>query len=99
MNKRDWKPATLASVVAAGDPIIVWCNNRACAYWHEHGQQYRVDLTVTDLAAYAEKLGGSVTFADFRKRLRCRHCGCRDVSTVVDRPYVTPGERQGGHAL
>jgi hypothetical protein len=23
--------------ITAGDPIVVWCNNKACGYWLEHG--------------------------------------------------------------
>jgi hypothetical protein len=47
-------------------------------------------LTVADLAAYAEKYGPTTTFVDFRARLRRRHCGSSDVSTIVDWYYKTP---------
>jgi hypothetical protein len=93
MTKHEWTRATLGSVSGAGDPIIVWCNNRACAYWIAHDAQYRGVLTVADLAALAEKYGADLTFVDFRARLRCRHCGSGDVSTIGDRTYETPLER------
>ena len=85
--------ATLGSAVGAGDPIAVWCNNPACGYWREHGAQYRAVLTAADLAFYAEKYGEAITFVEFRSRLRCRHCGSGDVSTIVDTRRETPGER------
>lgn len=85
--------ATLGYAVQAGHPITVWCNYRGCSYRQEHGQQYRNTLTVADLAAVAERYGADLPFIEFRKRLRCRHCGSGDVSTVVEQPYVTPAER------
>jgi hypothetical protein len=88
-----WKMATLGDAVAAGDPIAVWCNNRACGYWLEHGRQHHAVLTAADLAAFAEKYGANVAFIDFRARLRCRHCGSGDVSTIVDSRYETPTDR------
>jgi hypothetical protein len=78
---------------AAGDPITVWCDNRACSYVLEHGGPYRAVLSPSDLAGYAEKFGADVTFIEFRKRLRCRHCGSSDISTIVDSHYETPHER------
>jgi hypothetical protein len=90
---RDWRKATLGDAAAAGDPITVWCNKRACGYWREHGRQYRAVLFAADLAAYAERYGAATTFADFRTHLRCRYCGSGDVSTIVERAYVTPAER------
>jgi hypothetical protein len=80
-------------VARAGDPITVWCNNYGCSYRLNQGAQYRAVLTVPDLLALAERYGDDVPFADFRARLRCRHCGSGDVSTIVDSPYVKPGER------
>src|SRR4029077_17684308 len=49
-----WRRATLGDAARDGDPITVWCNNRACSYWLEHGRQYRATLTPGDLAAYAD---------------------------------------------
>jgi hypothetical protein len=93
-NKRViWRRMTLGEAAERGDPIVVWCNNRACGYWLEHGQQYRAVLSAADLAAYAERWGEAATFEDLRARLRCRHCGSGDVSTIVDTPYVPPAER------
>ena len=85
--------ATLGSAVARGDPIIVYCNNRACDYLIEHGEPYRAVLTPGDLARLAEKYGDDVTFIDFRARLRCQHCGSSYVSTIVDSPYIPPKDR------
>src|SRR5271155_1125517 len=79
---------------AAGHPIIVWCNSATCTYRKEHGKPCRAVLTVADLEHHAERYGPDVTFVEFRKRLRCRHCGSGDISTIVDAPYVTPGERE-----
>jgi hypothetical protein len=90
---RTWEKATLGSAVAAGDPITVWCNNRVCGYQREHGSPYRTVLTVSDLAHYAEKYGADTFFVDFRARLRCRHCGSGDVSTIGDSHHETPAER------
>jgi hypothetical protein len=92
-GRDDWVRATLGSAVRDRDPITVWCNYRACGYWLETGHQYRTVLTVADLSAYAERYGPATTFIDFRTRLRCRHCGSGDVSTIVDWHYKTPGER------
>jgi hypothetical protein len=94
MPRRDdgWVRATLGSAAAAGNAITVWCNNRACGYELEHGRPYRAVLTAADLVAYAERYGGDVTFIDFRARLRCRHCGSSDVSTVVE-SHNSPEER------
>ena len=78
------KLATLGSAASAGDPITVWCNNRACGYWRQHGHSTAPFFTAADLALYAEKYGAAITFIDFRTRLRCRHCGSGDVSTIVD---------------
>jgi hypothetical protein len=47
----DWRRAALGNAAAAGNPITVWCNNRACGYWLEHGHQYRTVLSPADLAA------------------------------------------------
>jgi hypothetical protein len=88
-----WPRQTLGGVVRQGESIIVWCNNYACGYRLVHGAQYRAVLTVADLTAYAERYGDDLEFGSFRRRLRCRHCGCRDVSTIADHPYVTPKER------
>jgi hypothetical protein len=85
--------ATLGSAARRGDPIAVWCNNPECRYRREHGRQYRVLLTPADLAAYAERYGDAVTFEAFRARLRCRHCGSGDVSTIVTADHQTPAER------
>lgn len=55
--------ATLREVAAAGDAITVWCNNRACGYWREHGRQYRAVLWAADLATMPSdkrsELGGA----------------------------------------
>jgi len=88
-----WTRATLGSAARDGNAITVWRNNRACGYELEHGRPYRAVLSPADLAAYAEKYGAGVTFIDFRKRLRCRHCGSGDVSTIVDSHRETPKER------
>jgi hypothetical protein len=88
-----WTRATLGSAVADGDPVTAWCNNRTCGYLLEHGRQYRAVLTAADLASYAEKYGGAVTFIEFRARLRCRQCGSGDVSTIVGSHHETPKER------
>jgi hypothetical protein len=93
MPRTDWVRATLGGAVAAGDPITVWCNNRGCGYWREHGQQYSALLSLADLVAYAERYGEAITFQDFRARLRCRHCGSSDISTIVERHHETPKER------
>jgi hypothetical protein len=90
---RNWTRATLGDAVRVGDPIMVWCNNRACDYWQEHGNPYRAVVTAIDLAAYAERYGVGTTFVEFRARLRCRHCGSGDVSTMVDSRAETPAER------
>jgi hypothetical protein len=37
--------------VGDGDPITVWCNNRACGYWLETRRQYCIVLSVTDRRA------------------------------------------------
>jgi hypothetical protein len=87
-----WTRATLGSAARGGNSITVWCNNRACGYELEHGKPYRAVLTVVDLALYAEKYGADVTFIDFRARLRCKHCGSGDVSTVVD-SHNSPEDR------
>jgi len=79
---------TLGETAEHGAPIVVWCN-----YWREHGWQCRAMLTAADLAAYVERYGEAATFEDFRGRLRCRHCGSGDISTIVDTPYVPPAER------
>jgi hypothetical protein len=39
-----------------------------------------------------DQCGEAETFEDFRGRLRCRHCGSEDVSTVVETPYVQAAE-------
>lgn len=88
-----WTRATLGDVARAGDPIVIWCNNYACAYRLQRGAQYRAHLTPADLAAFAERYGANTTFVDFRARLRCRHCGSGDVSTIVDSHHETPRER------
>jgi hypothetical protein len=95
MAERDgtWTRATLGNAAADGDPVTVWCNNRACGYWLQHGRQYRAVLTAADLALYAETYGKAVAFIEFRARLRCRHCGSGDVSTIVDTHHETPKER------
>jgi hypothetical protein len=90
---RTWTRATLGSAATEGDPITVWCNNPVCACWRQHGEQYRAVLTTADLAAYAEKYGKAVTFIEFRKRFRCRHCGSADISTIVDTSRTTPRDR------
>ena len=59
----------------------------------EHGEQYRTVLTPGDLSRLAEKYGDDLPFIDFRARLRCRHCGRGDVSTIVDSPYIPPKDR------
>jgi hypothetical protein len=94
MAERDgtWPRATLGDA-ARGDQITVWCNNRTCCYWLQHGKQYRAILTAADLAHYADKYGEAVTFIEFRARLRCRLCGSGDVSTIVNSHPETPGER------
>jgi hypothetical protein len=95
MTRRDeeWTRAPLGSAAAAGHPITVWCNNSACSYRLEQGKPYRSVLTIADLALYAEKYGEAVTILDFRARLRCRHCGSGDVSTIVDTHRETLAER------
>jgi hypothetical protein len=92
-SRRQYKPATLGSHAAVGDPITVWCSNRACSYLLEHGAQYRAVLSPADLMALAERYGADVTFIDFRARLRCRHCGSGEISTIVDSHHLTPAER------
>jgi hypothetical protein len=91
---RNWTRATLGDAVRVGDPIMVWCNSRACGYWQEHGNPYRAVLTAIDLADYAERYGVGTTSIEFRARLRCSHCGSGDVSTMVDSRAETPGERR-----
>src|SRR5277367_2432099 len=86
-RRDDWIKATLGSAVRDGDPITVWCNYQACGYWLETGRQYRTVLSVADLEAHAQKHGPATTFIDFSARLRCRHCGSGDVSTIVDWHY------------
>jgi hypothetical protein len=71
--------ATLGEAAERGDPIAIWCNNKACGYWQEHGRQYRAVLSAADLAGYAERYGEAATFEDFRSRLRCRRGGCWEV--------------------
>ena len=90
---QNWTRATLGGAARAGDPIIIWCNNRGCAYQTKHGSAYRAVLTPADLAVFAERYGTAMTFIEFRARLRCRHCGSGDVSTMVDSRHETPGER------
>jgi hypothetical protein len=90
---RNWTRATLGDAVRVGDPIMVWCNSRACGYWQEHGNPYRAVLTAIDLADYAERYGVGTTSIEFRARLRCSHCGSGDVSTMVDSRAETPAER------
>jgi len=85
--------ATLGDAVAAGDAVTVWCNNRACGYWLQRGKQYRAVLTAADLVLYAEKYGAETPFIAFRARLRCRHCGSGDISTIVDTHHETPADR------
>jgi hypothetical protein len=93
-NKRStWRRMTLGEAAELCDPIVVWCNNKACGYGSSNGRQYRVTLTAAELAAYVERWGAAVTVEDFRARLRCRHCGSGDVSTIVDTPHVPPAER------
>jgi len=68
-NKRaTWRRLTLGEAAESGEPIVVWCNNRACGYWLEHGRQYRAVLSAADLVAYVERYGASTTFEDFRAR-------------------------------
>jgi hypothetical protein len=83
---------TLGEAAERGDPIVVWCNNKACGYWREHWRQYLAVLAAADLAADVERYR-KADFEDFRSRLRCWHCGSGDVSTIVDTPYVPPAER------
>jgi hypothetical protein len=85
-KRATWRRMTLGEAAESGDLIAVWRNNKACGWWLEHGQQYRATLTAADLAGYAERYGKAATFEDFRSRLRCRHCGSGDVSTIVDKP-------------
>jgi hypothetical protein len=92
----DWRRVTLGDAAAAGAPITVWRNNRACGYWQEHGRQYRAVLSPADLATYAERYGAATTFADFRAHLRCRYCGSGDVGTIVESHHETPRERWEG---
>jgi hypothetical protein len=44
----------LGDAAVAGDAITIWCNNRACGNWREHGRHYRTVLLPADLATYAE---------------------------------------------
>jgi hypothetical protein len=88
-----WMRQTLGGAAAVGNPIGVWCASATCIYRLEHGRPYRVVLTAADLANYAEKYGNAGTFEDFRKRLRCRHCGSGNISTIVDAHHETPEER------
>jgi hypothetical protein len=94
-DMKTWTRQTLGGAAAVGSPINLWCNSATCGYRLEHGRPYRATLSAADLANYAEKYGDAVTFEDFRKRLRCRHCGSGDVSTIVDAHHATPGERWG----
>lgn len=52
----------------------------------------RAVLSGADLATYAERYGAATAFVDFRARLRCRHCGSGDVSTIADARHATPQE-------
>ena len=92
-DKWTWTRAKLGTAASAGDPILVYCNNRSGDHLTERGEQYRAVLTPADLATLAERYGDDLPFIDFRARLRCRHCGSGDVSTGVDSPYISPGER------
>jgi hypothetical protein len=93
MTRDDWPRATLGTTVAAGYPITVWCNNYACRCRLEQGDQYRHTLSPADIVAYAERYGEGMTFIDFRKKLRCHHCGSGDVSTIAEIPYAPAAER------
>jgi hypothetical protein len=94
MTRDDWPGATLGDTVRAGHSITVYCNSYSCQYRLEQGDQYRHTLSPADLVAYAERYGAGMTVIDFRKKLRCHHCGSGDVSTIVERPYVPAAERQ-----
>ena len=92
-GRSTWTRATLGDAARDGDPISVYCTYRGCSYWLEHGREYRAILTPSDFVAYAEKYGPEMTFIDFCARLRCRHCGSSEITTIVDRAYLLPPER------
>jgi hypothetical protein len=68
--------------------------SRNAASWRRHGygSRYRTIFSAADIRAFAERYGDGVTFVDFWRRPRCRHCGSSDVSPIADtyRPETAP---------
>jgi hypothetical protein len=82
--------ATLGSAARKGAPVAIYCNNRVCPCEQQHGRQYTSMLTAADLARLADRYGTEIALIDFRRRLRCRHCGS---GTIVLHDHETPAAR------
>jgi hypothetical protein len=63
-------PMTLGSTALAHLRLIIWC--RAC--------QPQVEPDPTEMAA---RYGAETSVIDWRERLVCSECGCREVDVVV----------------
>ena len=72
----------LGDAAAAGDAITIWCNNRACGCWREHGRQYRRPLARRSRDMPSDM--ASTAYVDLRAQLTCRYRGSGDLSTIVD---------------
>ena len=66
-------PLTLAGLATQGHGVWVWCHR--CA----RGRRLAV-------ASLIRRLGGEFPVPDLKHRLRCRHCGLRDVDARPDWP-------------
>ena len=69
MNSYSGPPMTLGNAAAARVRLIVWCKD--CRHQVE-----------PDPAEQAERYGAETTVPDWRDRLVCSDCGCRDIDMV-----------------
>ena len=70
MNAYNRPAMTLGTAAAAQVRLIVWC--KAC--------QHQVE---PDSAEMAARYGADTSVLDWRERLVCSECGCREVGFVV----------------
>jgi hypothetical protein len=68
-------PATLGGTARSGHSLIVVC--KAC--------RRQVEFTPVAVAQLAEKHGAELTLLDWRDRLKCSECDCREIEMVVGR--------------